>query len=173
VVNLGLGWRHEATGTELNVLYNAFGRRISEVGFDRLPDVTAKQRFIDEMDRQFRTSEGAAAAFGFKDFDRVKGRLESQLRKDETRARQQSAGLSHAVKEVERRSAEGEPVNPTELAALRGQVATRGTPASSGRSNGSSARGVKRFLRIPWLPPTPRPPNTPRTSQTPIDPPRR
>lgn len=39
VVNLGMGWDHPATGTEINVLYNAFGRRISEVGFDRLPDV--------------------------------------------------------------------------------------------------------------------------------------
>ncbi len=39
VINLGLGWRGERTGTEVNVLYNVSGPRISEVGFDRLPDV--------------------------------------------------------------------------------------------------------------------------------------
>ncbi len=39
VVNLGLGWRGERTGTEVTVLYNVSGPRISEVGFDRLPDV--------------------------------------------------------------------------------------------------------------------------------------
>jgi len=39
VVNLGLGWTGRATGTEVNLMYNAFGRRITEVGFDRLPDV--------------------------------------------------------------------------------------------------------------------------------------
>lgn len=39
VVNVGLGWTHESSGTDVNLLYNAFGRRITEVGFDRLPDV--------------------------------------------------------------------------------------------------------------------------------------
>lgn len=39
VVNLGLGWSGRASGTEINLMYNAFGRRITEVGFDRLPDV--------------------------------------------------------------------------------------------------------------------------------------
>jgi len=39
VVNLGLGWSGQASGTEVNLMYNAFGRRITEVGFDRLPDV--------------------------------------------------------------------------------------------------------------------------------------
>lgn len=39
VVNVGLGWSRQTSGTEINLMYNAFGRRITEVGFDRLPDV--------------------------------------------------------------------------------------------------------------------------------------
>jgi len=39
VVNVGLGWTGRASGTEVHLLYNAFGRRITEVGFDRLPDI--------------------------------------------------------------------------------------------------------------------------------------
>lgn len=38
VVNLNAGWVH-ATGTELTLLYNVFGKRLTEVGFDSLPDV--------------------------------------------------------------------------------------------------------------------------------------
>jgi hypothetical protein len=38
VVNLGLTYRRERSGTEVSLLYNAAGRRLLEVGFDRLPD---------------------------------------------------------------------------------------------------------------------------------------
>ena len=39
VVNVDLGWSSPRTGTEVSALYNVFGRRISEVGIEGLPDV--------------------------------------------------------------------------------------------------------------------------------------
>lgn len=40
VVNVGVGWSREESGTDVSLLYNVFGKRIVEVGFDQLPDVT-------------------------------------------------------------------------------------------------------------------------------------
>jgi hypothetical protein len=39
VANLGLTWSWAATGTEISVLYNVLGPRLSEVGIQGLPDV--------------------------------------------------------------------------------------------------------------------------------------
>jgi outer membrane receptor protein involved in Fe transport len=39
VVNLGLSYSRERSGTEVSLLYNVYGPRIAEVGFDRLPDL--------------------------------------------------------------------------------------------------------------------------------------
>ncbi|WP_426756369.1 TonB-dependent receptor domain-containing protein [Myxococcus sp. Y35] len=39
VINLNLGYSRPESGTELTLLYNVYGRRISEVGVQRLPDV--------------------------------------------------------------------------------------------------------------------------------------
>ncbi|WIG94357.1 TonB-dependent receptor [Myxococcus sp. SDU36] len=39
VVNFNVGYQRPASGTELTVLYNVYGPRISEVGVQRLPDV--------------------------------------------------------------------------------------------------------------------------------------
>jgi len=39
VTNLDLGWQHDATGTNVSLLYNLFGARIAEVGVEGLPDV--------------------------------------------------------------------------------------------------------------------------------------
>jgi hypothetical protein len=39
VVNLGLGYEHAPSAFEATALYNLFGRRVDEVGFDSLPDV--------------------------------------------------------------------------------------------------------------------------------------
>lgn len=44
VVNAGIGYSNEALGLEINTFYNVFGPRISEVGFDSLPD-TYEQPF--------------------------------------------------------------------------------------------------------------------------------
>ncbi|WP_224245644.1 TonB-dependent receptor domain-containing protein [Hyalangium gracile] len=38
VANVNVGYLQESWGTEVTLLYNVFGRRISEVGFNRLPD---------------------------------------------------------------------------------------------------------------------------------------
>ena len=103
-----------------------------EGAFDRLPDAASKQRFIDQFDKDFASSSGVAAVYDFKSFEQVKAKLESQLRKDDAKTRQATAALGQMVKEVQRRAADGEPVQPAELAALRGQVATRGTPDLEG-----------------------------------------
>jgi hypothetical protein len=39
VINVDVGYRRDRSGTDLNVLYNVFGRRIAEVGLAPLPDV--------------------------------------------------------------------------------------------------------------------------------------
>lgn len=39
VLNLNLGWTREQSGTEVSLLYNVFGRRISDVGIQGVPDV--------------------------------------------------------------------------------------------------------------------------------------
>jgi len=39
LANLGLSWEHPAWGTQLDLLYHSFGKRISEVGARPLPDV--------------------------------------------------------------------------------------------------------------------------------------
>jgi TonB-dependent receptor len=39
VINLSLGWSSERTGTEIGLLYNVYGPRISDVGFSGLPDI--------------------------------------------------------------------------------------------------------------------------------------
>ncbi|WP_223757177.1 TonB-dependent receptor [Myxococcus sp. RHSTA-1-4] len=39
VVNVNLGWLRAQSGTELSLLYNVFGRRISDVGISGVPDV--------------------------------------------------------------------------------------------------------------------------------------
>jgi TonB-dependent receptor len=39
VANFSLGYQREKSGTEVAVLYNVYGPRISEVGFETLPDV--------------------------------------------------------------------------------------------------------------------------------------
>ena len=44
VANVNASYTRESSGTEVSVLYNVFGRRISEVGFNRLPD-TYEQPF--------------------------------------------------------------------------------------------------------------------------------
>ncbi|KFE66438.1 TonB-dependent receptor domain-containing protein [Hyalangium minutum] len=44
VANVNVSYTRESSGTEVSVLYNVFGRRISEVGFNRLPD-TYEQPF--------------------------------------------------------------------------------------------------------------------------------
>ncbi|EYF04604.1 TonB-dependent receptor [Chondromyces apiculatus] len=44
VVNLGLDYAGEETGTRARVLYNVFGPRISQVGSNRLPDVYEEPR---------------------------------------------------------------------------------------------------------------------------------
>ncbi|MDY7227394.1 TonB-dependent receptor [Hyalangium rubrum] len=59
VANVNLGYLRESSGTEVTVLYNVFGRRISEVGFNRLPDtyeqsfhrvdVTLSQRLSEQL----------------------------------------------------------------------------------------------------------------------------
>lgn len=94
--------------------------------FDRLPSVEAKQRFIEELDRDFAGSTGLAAAFDFGTFQQVRGHLDSELRKSSARDRQAGGVLRHAVAEVARRAATGEPVRPEEVAALRARVATTG-----------------------------------------------
>lgn len=94
--------------------------------FDRLPDVAAKQALIEQLDKDFAGSKGLAASFDLPTFQKVKGHLESELRKDTARGRQANAVLVHAVSEVERRAREGEPVQPAELATLQASVATSG-----------------------------------------------
>ena len=44
VVNLMLGYDNNEAGTSANLLYNVVGRRISEVGAQRLPDVFEQPR---------------------------------------------------------------------------------------------------------------------------------
>ncbi len=44
VANVNVTYTRESSGTEVTLLYNVFGRRISEVGFNRLPD-TYEQSF--------------------------------------------------------------------------------------------------------------------------------
>jgi hypothetical protein len=44
VANVNVTYTRDSSGTELSLLYNVFGRRISEVGFNRLPD-TYEQSF--------------------------------------------------------------------------------------------------------------------------------
>jgi hypothetical protein len=44
VVNLNLGWSRPESGTELSLLYNVFGPRISDVGIQGVPD-TYEQPF--------------------------------------------------------------------------------------------------------------------------------
>ena len=39
VVNVNLGWTREQSGTEVSLLYNVYGRRISDVGIQGVPDV--------------------------------------------------------------------------------------------------------------------------------------
>ncbi|WP_044278293.1 TonB-dependent receptor [Myxococcus stipitatus] len=39
VINVNVGYEHAPSGTEVALLYNVYGRRISEVGTDNLPDV--------------------------------------------------------------------------------------------------------------------------------------
>jgi hypothetical protein len=99
-----------------------------EGAFDRLPDAEAKRRFIERFDQDFGQSQGPASTFDFKTFEATKRKLEAQLTKDESRARQANGALAHMVKEVERRSATGEPVRSDEIAQLGAAVATRGTP---------------------------------------------
>jgi outer membrane receptor protein involved in Fe transport len=39
VVNVNLGWLREQSGTEVSLLYNVYGKRISDVGIQGVPDV--------------------------------------------------------------------------------------------------------------------------------------
>ncbi|WP_225409642.1 TonB-dependent receptor [Stigmatella hybrida] len=59
VANVNATYTRESSGTEVTVLYNVFGKRISEVGFNRLPDtyeqpfhrvdLTVSQRLLEDL----------------------------------------------------------------------------------------------------------------------------
>lgn len=99
-----------------------------EGAFERLPTIEAKQQFLKTLDEDFAGSKGAAAAFDFQTFKQVRNHLESELRRDESKARQGNATLTHLVTEVQKRADKGYAVDRAEMAALEGRVATTNNP---------------------------------------------
>ncbi len=96
--------------------------------FDRLPDVAAKAEMIKQLDADFAGSTGVAKSFDLPTFQKVKGHLESELRKSVAAAGQAGGVLQNAAKELERRAKTGEPVQEAELAALVSKAAQSTDP---------------------------------------------
>jgi hypothetical protein len=100
-----------------------------EAAFDRLSSREARARLIERFEDDYKAGRGVAADFDFKSFQQVRGRLETKLRTEDSRARQANGVLGQLVNQVVSRAADGQAVRPDEIVSLQSRVAMAGDPA--------------------------------------------
>lgn len=94
--------------------------------FDRMTDLGDKARLVQRLDDDFRGGTGIAAKLDLPQFLKIKGHLESELRRAEAQDRQGHAELADVIKRVGKMAEEGFAPSKPELAALDAKVAMSG-----------------------------------------------
>lgn len=95
-----------------------------EGAFDAIETLDGQAAFLDTLESQFRSGEGAGGAFGLTDYQRIDSRLRARMAKTAREAQAQRRALHDAIKSVTQRAEKGFAAPETEMAALRQAAAS-------------------------------------------------
>lgn len=98
---------------------------------DRLPTAEAKSAFVRQFEEDFAASKGPASTYDYSEFEAIRGRLETQMRRSFAEEKQGAAVVGKAIESIAKRAEKGVFPAPEELAAVKGLVATSRDPASA------------------------------------------
>lgn len=95
--------------------------------FDRLPNVAAKQKFIDDFEADFAGSRGLAKEYDLGGFQSVSGHLRAGLSRATTEANVAVRAVKEEVKAVTTALEDGGTVPPEQIAAIEGRIVASGS----------------------------------------------
>lgn len=115
--------------------------------FDRLQSLTGKKAFIDSVEQDFAKGQGVAKVYDLSDYQAIRARLDTQLRRDEMEQRRQQVTLHGEVAAVQKMAAKGFRPTPEAVAKLRTKIAETGDAvASAGLDQAEADLKVQGYL---------------------------
>ena len=96
--------------------------------FDRLPTLDAKQKFITQLEDDYRNGKGVAGVYDLDQFDKMKSGLMADYRAAKTLQATQIASVKEDVQHVAKMAEQGFSPSPDDLAALKAKTAATGDP---------------------------------------------
>lgn len=99
--------------------------------FDRIDGVAARQAFIDKFEDDWKNGRGIAGKLDFNQARGMRSMLDGELRHDEARRATATAALRADVADVLDKAGKGYAARPEDMARLKSQVATSGSPELS------------------------------------------
>ncbi len=96
--------------------------------FSRLPGLAAKEEFVAKLEDDFSKSQGIAAAFDARGFERISAHLRSDLVSAQAGRRQQVADVRDRVKELQTMTEKGFAPTADQVAGLKASAEALGMP---------------------------------------------
>lgn len=96
-INLGLFYDNYDLGTSINILYNKFGRRISEVGYNGYADIEEEGNDIIDLSASKKIFENFEIKFTAKDILNQEKRYYQKIGSDEKTVRTYNSGTRYSI----------------------------------------------------------------------------